>query len=42
MVTVYAEVADIHKALDRAVELGATIALFDDPQGNTIGVAQPR
>lgn len=54
MVTVYAEVDDIHTALRKAIELGAkivqepydvpgvTIALFDDPQGNTVGVAQPR
>jgi predicted enzyme related to lactoylglutathione lyase len=54
MVTVYAEVDDIHAALAKAVELGATIVqepydvpnvtigLFADPQGNVVGVAQPR
>jgi predicted enzyme related to lactoylglutathione lyase len=54
MVTVYAEVEDIEASLAKAIELGATIvsepyevpgvtiALFADPQGNVVGVAQPR
>ena len=54
MVTVYAEVDDIEVALAKAVELGGsivqeptevpgvTIGLFADPQGNVVGVAQPR
>ena len=54
MVTVYAEVDDIEASLARAVELGGvvvqpatrvpgvTIGLFADPQGNVVGVAQPR
>lgn len=54
MVTVYAEVEDIEGTLAKAVELGATIvsepydvpgvtiALVADPQGNVVGVAQPR
>lgn len=54
MVTVYAEVDDIKAALAKAVALGGsivqppttvpgvTIGLFADPQGNVVGVAQPR
>lgn len=54
MVTVYAEVDDIRATLSQAIDLGATIvqepydvpgvtiALFADPQGNVVGVAQPR
>lgn len=54
MVTVYAEVDDIEASLAKAVELGGsivqpptvvpgvTIGLFADPQGNVVGVAQPR
>lgn len=53
-VVVYAEVDDINGSLARALALGATvvqepydvpgvtIALLADPQGNTIGIAQPR
>ncbi len=54
MVTVYAEVDDIEASLTKAVSLGGTIVqeptevpgvtigLFADPQGNVVGVAQPR
>jgi len=53
-VTVYAEVSDIKASLAKAVSLGGTvvqeatdvpgvtIGLITDPQGNVIGVAQPR
>jgi predicted enzyme related to lactoylglutathione lyase len=54
MVTVYAEVEDIEASLAKAVSLGGTIVqeptqvpgvtigLFADPQGNVVGIAQPR
>ena len=54
MVTVYAEVDDLKASLAKATSLGAsivqeptvvpgvTIALIADPQGNVVGIAQPR
>lgn len=54
MVTIYAEVEDLEASLAKAVSLGGvivqgptevpgvTIGLFADPQGNVVGVAEPR
>lgn len=54
LVTVYAEVDDIEASLAKVVSLGGTvvqsptevpgvtIGLFADPEGNVVGVAQPR